>query len=484
MYYLTVYESSLNKRRIGKINDGGYVICDLTINYDCFISAGIEYDTSFEEDFLKINNHLLCYAHDGTINTFPSDNPNILWIKKNIGANNSKETTNLHNYLERSKYVFIKMDIEGYEIEWLESLNEIHINNIAQLVIEFHNPFSEREEKMFNKLNKTHILLHFHGNNCCGTKIYQGIEVPKVFECTYVNKKYVNNIKLNTINIPSNFDYPNIPNIDEIHITHMPFVDNILYTYHDYGSNAGFFSECTYRLFKIIGYFNNYHKLPNFIDSSKHFSLYKYNGCKNDICNDFFQITNTIINYTNNIDFHPSFQTENYRYINYNILRPFINKYFLPSKECIEIINNFIKQYNIISNNTVAVYYRGTDKYTEIETTSYDLFISKMKEIYNLNKNIKFLVQSDSLEFINIISQTFNNCIIIKEIPVSTSNKGNHYENTPGQNYKTIKNFIPIVYIISKCKYVICSTSNVSLWIMLYRNNPNNIYQSYGDKWF
>ena len=227
MEYLTVYKSPFPKKRLGKINDGGYIVCDISgINYDCFLSAGIECDTSFEEDFLKEYPNLICYAFDGTINSFPSDNSNMLWIKKNIGNTNTKSTTNLHNLLEKYNNIFIKMDIEGAEIEWLESLNETHMNNISQLVIEFHNPFSEREKQIFKKINKTHSLLHFHGNNCCGTRTYEGIEVPKIFECTYINKKYIkDNLELNDEVIPSSLDSPNLVNKSEIFINHPPFVN-------------------------------------------------------------------------------------------------------------------------------------------------------------------------------------------------------------------------------------------------------------------
>ena len=37
--------------------------------------------------------------------------------------------------------------------------------------------------------------------------------------------------------------------------------------------------------------------------------------------------------------------------------------------------------------------------------------------------------------------------------------------------------------IISKCKYLICSSGNCSIWMMYYRENANNIYQFLNDKW-
>jgi len=49
MESLVVFKSEFNKIRIGKCNDGGYIIADLPNNYDCFISCGVADDTSFEE---------------------------------------------------------------------------------------------------------------------------------------------------------------------------------------------------------------------------------------------------------------------------------------------------------------------------------------------------------------------------------------------------------------------------------------------------
>ena len=62
------------------------------------------------------------------------------------------------------------MDIEGSEIEWLNSLNKEQMNKFNQIVMEFHRPFGEKERNTFYKLNKTHILVHFHGNNCRGLR--------------------------------------------------------------------------------------------------------------------------------------------------------------------------------------------------------------------------------------------------------------------------------------------------------------------------
>ena len=117
------------------------------------------------------------------------------------------------------------MDIEGGEIPWIKSLNIGQMNRFEQIVMEFHFPFSDNEIDVFDKINKNHYLIHFHGNNCCGLRNHNNVDIPNVFECTYLHKKYFINIPdLNKELIPSNLDMKNTGN-GEIYINYPPFVN-------------------------------------------------------------------------------------------------------------------------------------------------------------------------------------------------------------------------------------------------------------------
>lgn len=225
---LTVYRSPYNKIRLGKDNDGGYIICDIPdIKYDVFLSGGILNDISFEEDFCNKYPNVKCYAHDGTIKNIKIKNNNVIFVRKNIGAINNKITTDLTSFIDNEsiKDIFIKMDIEGGEINWLSNLSIEQIDKFSQIVIEFHHPYSTKEINVFDKLERTHVLVHFHANNCCGIRSLDEIIVPNVFECTYINKKYYKiEQKYNEETIPSNIDMKNVLTKDEIYLSHKPFV--------------------------------------------------------------------------------------------------------------------------------------------------------------------------------------------------------------------------------------------------------------------
>jgi len=224
---LTVYKSPFPKTRLGRDFDGGYIICEIpNITYSILLSGGIEGDISFEEDFVNKYHNTKCFAFDGTIGNLPKKHDNIFFIKKNIGFKNDEHTTNLHAIINDNNSIFVKMDIEGGEIPWVQSLNNEQLNKFEQIVMEFHWPFSEKEIEVFNKLNKNHYLIHFHGNNSCGVRNHRDVIIPNVFECTYLHKKYFTDIpELNTDLIPGTLDMKNLEYNNEIIINYPPFVN-------------------------------------------------------------------------------------------------------------------------------------------------------------------------------------------------------------------------------------------------------------------
>jgi hypothetical protein len=225
--------------RVGPNADGGYVIAD-GFDYDLFISCGIANDIRFEEAFLDIHK-IKCIAFDGTISSFPSHRNSMEWISKNIGFSNTEKTTNLKEYFKNSKKIFLKMDIEGSEFNWLDSMTEEEFDNFSQIVLEVHWPFDVYRMNMLKKLNNTHYIIHIHGNNYCDRDIpkhlpsgrtYDGtvtinnsilpqIKLPEVFEVTYINKKLCDNslVEMKQIQNPTILDYPNNPAAQDIYFS-------------------------------------------------------------------------------------------------------------------------------------------------------------------------------------------------------------------------------------------------------------------------
>ena len=225
--FFQLYKPPYQKKRVGKDNDGGYIICDIpNIQYDMLLSAGICDDISFEEHFLDIYPGVPCLAFDGTISQFPKTQKPIQYIPKNIGLNSSSTETTLLEYILHGHTIFLKMDIEGAEVPWFASLPDDALDRFAQITMEWHNPFYLLiEQYAFSRLQHTHILVHFHGNNCRDFETIEGVRVPYTFECTYIHKKYyTGEMIVNSECIPTSLDMPCDPLKPDLVIDYPPFV--------------------------------------------------------------------------------------------------------------------------------------------------------------------------------------------------------------------------------------------------------------------
>ena len=262
---LTVFECPFPKKRIGKANDGGYVIIDLpstssisntfgiSSGYDMFISGGISNDISFEDALLDNYPDLdCCLAFDGTVSSIPlaRNAAKIKFIKKNLGPINGLDISNLAEYIQPYDNIFMKIDIEGHEYGLFNSIIENGLMpKIRQLVLEIHTPadirkhpnyytnlaaFGGTDNVLLNflaNIKKTHSIMHLHANNGCATHIQgiqgSGVIIPNVFEITLVRNDILEGIgytwPLNTSKIPSSLDMPNILGRQEIVLDYPPF---------------------------------------------------------------------------------------------------------------------------------------------------------------------------------------------------------------------------------------------------------------------
>lgn len=222
------------KMRLGAKSDGGYVICKMEGDYDCYISCGVENEASFDRDFLNLYQNIgksNSFAFDGTIIDYPwKYTKNITFIKKNISNFNDNNHTNLDEFINKYQEIFLSIDIEGGEYSWLLSLTSDKLQKFKQICIEFHGVNDDtwgtplfNKIKCLDKLNQTHYIMHAHGNN------FSGIQnnIPDVLELTYVNKKYlIDTPSKNKIVLPIyGLDYPNNIQQNDYILDDYPFIE-------------------------------------------------------------------------------------------------------------------------------------------------------------------------------------------------------------------------------------------------------------------
>jgi hypothetical protein len=231
MEVLRVYDVNLERIRLGEEQDGGYIVFD-GLEYDYLLSGGIENTIKFESDFIDRYN-VMCDAFDNSIDRLPKEHSKIRFHKKSITGEERDGCTNLKSLIWPKKDIYVKMDIEGWEWEWLNALDEDDFKNIKQMSIELHffmnidnleianlDIFKERLA-ILDRLNQHFYLIHLHGNNYSKQFFFNGEEYPAVLECVYINKNVIlENPNLHVIknvrSFPSDLDSVNNVNVDDI----------------------------------------------------------------------------------------------------------------------------------------------------------------------------------------------------------------------------------------------------------------------------
>ncbi len=247
--------------------------------------------------------------------------------------------------------------------------------------------------------------------------------------------------------------------------------------------NAGFFSNCTVCLVDLIESIE-YLKNTNIeLDTRNTFQVYKNSEKNGDIGFEYFKKTDNNkkvdIIYEKGTNVETGMFILPYKTLLFDKINPYISKYFFPSEQITNIISFMEKKYKIDYDNTCCVFFRGLDKFIETGVPKYDIFCNKAKDITNNENNIRFLLQSDETEFFDYAKNIFTNNFIFNDEIRHMKHSKTILENSlnKNDNFKYSLYFLAIVIIMSRCKYVICNTSNVSLWIALFRGNTINLHQ-------
>ena len=216
-----------NKIRLGRNQDNGYVVADVT-GYDFYISTGPNSEDQISTDFM--NRYGLDEYHGLTLSpTLYNFSPKIGMIRKMLNGYEDAENTNLTYIMSLYSNIFMEIDMEVDEFGWLSYVSEANLSKFKQIIIEMDGLLVEGgnvsyEEKIncLRKLNNTHYLIHAHGNN---NRPFSEAGIPQVIELTYLNKNCFETppeINMEALPIPG-MDFPNNPNFADLDLNFPPF---------------------------------------------------------------------------------------------------------------------------------------------------------------------------------------------------------------------------------------------------------------------
>ena len=230
--------------RLGKNNDGGYLIPKKSLNSsNKLYSFGLHDDYSFEKDFYKKTNvEVVCY--DKSVNfkfflkpflfghfsklfkylgyRFFFDGKKRKHLKKNIIPRGTYkfdyevDSADIDSIIKEdpSNDIFFKIDIEGSEYRILSQLIK-HSSHISGLVIEFHD-CDLNLDKIINFVENFELqIVHIHVNNW---DYISSTGLPQALEITFSPKQFNSKLKDEDKKYPISLDQSNVPNMKDLPI--------------------------------------------------------------------------------------------------------------------------------------------------------------------------------------------------------------------------------------------------------------------------
>ena len=182
--------------------------------------------------------------------------------------------------------------------------------------------------------------------------------------------------------------------------------------------------------------------------------------------------------------FHASHCHWHYRALDFAAVTPFVRRHFTPMPEIAAIEERLLAEHGLDPDRLLALYYRGTDKSSEVQPTEVARFIAEAERILSAEPGLRVLVQTDQQQVRDAIAAHFGSrCVYFADLPVTTGEVGLHHDarDLRGEfgmtRFGMAQHFLAAVRIMARARHVITGTSNVGLWIALFRGSVERLRQ-------
>jgi hypothetical protein len=231
---LKPFDIDIEKIRIGRERDGGYILADVPSNCDV-MSFGICGDVAFEKQMAEMG-HKTIYMYDHTIPGLPEDNRAFVFNKIGICPEGSISsdllpiTTLIEMIPNPTERMILKVDVEGCEWDVFATMPTETLAKFDQIVVELHwfrnliDPdFAQTVIRALKNINSQFTLFHVHANNHCDLHIIGGFAVADVIEVSYIRTSLVERRRSGTI-YPTGIDNANYPRASDLPLLFYPFL--------------------------------------------------------------------------------------------------------------------------------------------------------------------------------------------------------------------------------------------------------------------
>jgi len=210
--------------RIGGDGDGGYMMPDDFDGISHCFSPGVSVTADFEEQLAR-DYGVKSFMADASVDNPPMSNPLFEFDKKFLGAYDDETFMTLNSWVTQKlgdqpgDDLVLQMDIEGAEFDVLIESSVELLSKFRMMVIEFHEMerIFERHslplvKALFRKIHSQFAIVHVHANNFYGLAECKGVEVPPLFEVSYLRRDRLEHVATDAaVSLPHPQDCANVP---------------------------------------------------------------------------------------------------------------------------------------------------------------------------------------------------------------------------------------------------------------------------------
>jgi hypothetical protein len=242
--------------------------------------------------------------------------------------------------------------------------------------------------------------------------------------------------------------------------------------------NCGFYSNQTQAFLSTL-ILLSHGIIPDKISYAMGFKRFKSDPNR-DIFPDFYQINPSIPVQLLKTVTLPDENRKQFDLYDFEYYNQVINRFFNPSEVISNRMNTLLDKYKINPSETIAVLYRGTDKYTEVRLGSPQAYLQVVQQILQQTNAKRVLVQTDQTQVLNLFKQELGDLVVyFEETPSTTGQQAMNtvMENEGNDTMDWMQWFDAALRCVSKCAYVVNHTGNCGLWMNLYRGTTANVFQ-------
>ncbi len=244
--------------------------------------------------------------------------------------------------------------------------------------------------------------------------------------------------------------------------------------------NSGLFSNCSTALDDVLALRRAGGRVRR-IDYSLGMGLYKDRPGK-DVYERFFRRDETVAA-PDALTFNSLQVHAVYRDLPLAGLHKAALRYFRPSDEAAQLARVWADEIGLDPANTLALYYRGTDKDKEIALAPIEAYIEAARRIDAASGGRRtILIQTDERQARDAVVAAFGDrARYFAAMPVTRRGKGIHKQwlsrTLAGGGEASALQMLAAVALLAQCAEIVLTTSNVGAWIAFYRGHAEGLHQ-------